>query len=62
VASTPTLVIHGEHDLIPIACAEHIASAVPGTQFVFLPDCRHFSYLECPDDVRRAIDDFVGGV
>jgi proline iminopeptidase len=56
--SIPTLVIHGEHDLIPVECAEHIAQAIPGARFVLLRDCGHFAYLECPDRVRKAIDEF----
>jgi proline iminopeptidase len=54
----PTLVIHGEDDFIPVACAAHIAQAIPGARFVLLPDCGHFSYLECPAEVGKAITDF----
>jgi proline iminopeptidase len=55
----PTLVIHGDYDLIPVTCAEHIAQAIPGARFVLLRDCGHFSYVECPDEVRRALSDFL---
>jgi proline iminopeptidase len=54
----PTLVIHGEADFIPIQCAARIADAIPEAHFVLLPDCGHFSYLECPEAVRTAIDAF----
>jgi proline iminopeptidase len=57
--SVPTLVIHGDHDFIPVECALRIARAIPGARFVLLSDCGHFSYLECPDDVRREIDAFL---
>ena len=40
------------------AIADHIAGAMPNARHVTLTDCGHFSYLECPADVRRAIDEF----
>jgi proline iminopeptidase len=54
----PTLVIAGDKDFIPAEIAQHIASAIPGAQLVTLRNCGHFSYLECPTDVRKAFDDF----
>jgi proline iminopeptidase len=55
----PTLVIHGEYDFIPVACAKHIAQSLPRARFVVLEECGHFSYLECPDDVHKEITDFM---
>jgi len=55
----PTLVIHGDHDLIPLACAEHIAHAIPGARLVVLSECGHFSYLERPDEVHEAVVEFL---
>ncbi len=54
----PTLVIAGDKDFIPGSIAQHIASAIPGAQLATLDNCGHFSYLECPADVRKAFDDF----
>jgi proline iminopeptidase len=54
----PTLVIHGDYDFIPAQIAVHIAQAIPGSRFVLLPDCGHFSYIESPDDVRRELAAF----
>jgi proline iminopeptidase len=54
----PALVIYGDHDFIPADTASHIAHAIPGARLVTLKDCGHFSYLECPDAVRRELDDF----
>ena len=59
--STPTLVIHGDYDFIPVECAEHIVSAIPEARFVVLEDCGHFSYIECPDEVRKEIVDLLRG-
>jgi pimeloyl-ACP methyl ester carboxylesterase len=57
--SIPTLIIHGEYDIVPVECAAHIAQAIPGARFALLSDCGHFSYLECTDKVRKEICDFL---
>ena len=56
--SIPTLVLHGDHDFIPVECVTPIAQAIPGACFVLLKECGHFSYLECPNEVRKEIADF----
>ena len=54
----PTLVLTGTDDFIPVEIAQRIARAIPDARFVALEDCGHFTYLECPDGARRALDDF----
>jgi proline iminopeptidase len=54
----PTLVIWGDHDFIPQDTSTHITRAIPGARMVTFQSCGHFSYLECPSDVRRALSDF----
>jgi len=54
----PTLVIYGDHDFIPIETSLHIAKAIPGARLTTLRGCGHFPYLECPAEVRRAVDEF----
>jgi proline iminopeptidase len=57
----PTLVIHGDYDIIPVECVAHIAQAITGARFVLLRECGHFSYLERSNEVRKEIADFVHG-
>lgn len=57
--SIPALVMSGDHDFIPGEIAMHIAHAIPNARLVTLKDCGHFAYLECPADVRTALDDFA---
>jgi proline iminopeptidase len=57
----PTLVIFGDHDFIPFDTAAHIAGAIPNARLVTFKACGHFSYLECPDAVRKSIDEFFQG-
>jgi proline iminopeptidase len=54
----PTLIISGDHDFIPGEIAAHIARAIPGARLVTIRNCGHFSFLERPDDVRRALNEF----
>jgi proline iminopeptidase len=55
---TATLVIHGENDFFPVASSAHIAEAIPGARLTTLADSGHFSYIDAPERVRGAIDDF----
>ena len=55
----PTLLIHGEHDLIPLDIARRIATAIPGSRLVVLADCGHFGYMEQPDRVHAVIAEFL---
>ena len=56
--SVPTLVISGDHDMIPGEIAAHIARAIPEAQLVTLRNCGHFTYLECAGEVHNAFNDF----
>jgi proline iminopeptidase len=56
--AVPTLVIHGDYDFIPAACAEHIAQTIPGARYNLVKDSGHFTYIDAPDAARTAIDDF----
>ena len=55
----PTLVLYGDQDFIPAGIAEQLARAIPHAQLVTIRDCGHFSYMECPADVQRAIRAFL---
>jgi proline iminopeptidase len=55
----PTLVITGDHELIPASTAEHIQESIPGARMVTLKNCGHFSYLESPVEVHAALDAFL---
>ncbi len=55
---TPTLVIHGDHDWIPLPAVERIATAMPNASLVVLADCGHFAQIEQPEALRETIDSF----
>jgi len=54
----PTLVVHGDHDPIPLASARATAAAL-GAPLVELADCGHVPYVEQPEALYRALVDFV---
>ena len=52
------LVMHSNHDFIPVECATRIAQAIPGARFVLLKGCGHFYYIEYPEGVYQEVGDF----
>ena len=57
---TPTLVVHGALDFIPLDCDAHIAEAIPGAKLAVLEGSGHFSYLDAPEAMRGALEAFLG--
>jgi proline iminopeptidase len=55
----PTLVLHGEHDLVPVELVRPIAEAIPDARLVVLPGVGHFAFLERPDAVIGEIEPFL---
>jgi 3-oxoadipate enol-lactonase len=56
----PALVIVGKDDAgTPLAMAEDIHQALPGSKLVVIPSAAHLSNLEQPDAFNRALDDFL---
>lgn len=55
----PTLVMHGEHDFIPVELAELAAAAVPGAHLEVLSGLGHFACLEAPRLVADLVTRFV---
>ncbi len=52
----PTLVLHGENDVVPVALAARIAQAMPCGRLVVLEGCGHFAYLESSDSVHEHVE------
>jgi pimeloyl-ACP methyl ester carboxylesterase len=59
--ATPTLVIVGDKDLItPVRHSEEIVRHLPDAEFVAIADSGHVVMLEHPDEVNRALSEFLG--
>lgn len=56
----PSVVIVGRDDPgTPVAMAEEIHHALPGSKLVIIPSAAHLSNLEQPDAFNRALTDFL---
>ena len=57
----PTLVIHGENDLlVPAANGKMIAARIPGAKLVLIPNASHIFVTDQPEASHAAILDFLG--
>ncbi|OFW66025.1 MAG: hypothetical protein A2Z12_10020 [Actinobacteria bacterium RBG_16_68_21] len=56
---SPTLVVHAEHDLIPLGFSTFLAAEIQGAQMVVLEGVGHFSYLEDPPLFTSAVIPFL---
>jgi 3-oxoadipate enol-lactonase len=58
--SVPTLLIAADRDqLTPVATAERMHRAIPGSRLVVFPGHSHLVQVETPDEVHRAVDGFL---
>lgn len=56
----PTLVLVGDGDVLtPPKASEEIAGLIPGSRLVTVPDCGHLSTIERPDQVNRALVEWM---
>jgi proline iminopeptidase len=55
---SPTLIIHGRQDPIPLASSAECASAI-GAKLVVLDQCGHVPYVEQPEALFAAIEEFL---
>ena len=55
----PTLIIHGDEDIVPVESARDIQKAIPNAHLINLSHCGHFAYIEKPEEVFPAISRFL---
>ena len=55
----PTLVIHGDADVVPHTTARKIHESIPNSQYILLNDCGHFPYVEAPDSLFKHLNTFL---
>jgi pimeloyl-ACP methyl ester carboxylesterase len=56
----PTLVISGTEDVMtPLKYARYLVDKIEGARLVVIEGATHFVFLERPEEVNRAIDEFV---
>lgn len=57
--SALTLIVHGEQESIPMDLVEEWVTSLPNARFVRVPHAAHFTYLERPEIVWPAVEDFL---
>lgn len=61
--TVPTLVVVGEQDLAtPVELVRGMAQAIPGSQFVTIPDCGHIPSIEQPQALTALMTRFLNEV
>jgi len=55
---TPSIIVHGRDDPIPLASSVEAARAL-GTNLVVLDACGHVPYVEQPEGLFAALDPFL---
>lgn len=56
----PTLVLCGTDDnMTPVKYSQYLANKIAGAHLVVINGGTHFAFLEKPEEVNRAIDDFL---
>jgi pimeloyl-ACP methyl ester carboxylesterase len=59
----PTLVVYGAEDLITLPWYNKtVADRIPGARLVEIGGAGHYAFLEHPEKVNRAIDEFLSGL
>ena len=56
----PTLVIHGEADLLPVDVARELAGCIPGARLELVPAAGHMPFWEAPERFFALVDTFLG--
>ena len=57
--SVPTLVIHGEKDLLPVSVAREIVSTLGNARLEIIPDAGHMPFWESPELFFTLIESFL---
>lgn len=57
----PTQVVGFQRDtLMPPELVREVAEAVPDSEYLEVPDCGHFGFLERPAEINKRLVDFLG--
>jgi pimeloyl-ACP methyl ester carboxylesterase len=61
--SVPALVICGDQDrLTPVHYSQYLYREIPGSRLVLVEGAGHMAAVEKPEEVNRAVDDFLEGL
>lgn len=55
----PTLIIHGDHDTVPLEAAQKIHQHIKNSHYVIFKNCGHYPFIESPAEFFRTVKDFL---
>ena len=55
----PTLVIHGDHDLLDVSVAQSIANLIPGSEVSIIRNAGHMPFWEAPEEFFSRVEAFL---
>ena len=55
----PTLVIHGERDLLPVTVARETAALLPRARLAIVSDAGHMPFWEAPEEFFTLVEEFL---
>lgn len=58
----PTLIVHGNADVIPVYVAERLNKSIEKSKLIILPNVGHFLWIEAPNEIYRVIDEFFQSI
>jgi len=56
---TPTLILHGDHDLLDVSVAESISRLIPGSTLSIIHHAGHMPFWEAPEEFFADVEDFL---
>jgi len=56
----PTLVVHGENDLLEVSVAHSIVALIPNAQLSVVAHAGHMPFWEAPEEFFAAVEHFLG--
>ncbi len=57
--TVPTLIVHGDADIIPFPTIEETQRAIPGASLVVIENCGHFPYIETPEAFFETVESYL---
>jgi proline iminopeptidase len=57
-----TLIVHGAADPTPLAMAQRLEDVIPRARLVVLERAGHFPYIEAPEELAAAIEEFLSEI
>jgi proline iminopeptidase len=60
--TSPTLVIHGDSDPLPVECAHRIHRSIKDSELVIVPNSGHWLFVDATETFRSSILDFLARI